>query len=110
MLDRYQALEEELKAKKFVLSDDALRQKELDLAEMRNEIQSKMREIEGQLQVDQKRLEIPLVQKLEAIIEEIGKSQGFTLIIRRGTPGVLYTREALDMTQLVIDRYNKKKS
>jgi outer membrane protein len=93
-----------------VLSDDALRQKELDLAEMRNEIQSKGREIEGQLQVDQKRLEIPLVQKLEAIIEEIGKSQGFTLIIRRGTPGVLYTREALDMTQLVIDRYNKKKS
>src|SRR5512145_2003219 len=110
MRDRYQALEEELKAKKFVLSDDALNQKQLDLAEMRNEIQSKGREIEGQLQVDQKRLEIPLVQKLEGIIEELGKSQGFTLIIRRGTPGVLYTREALDMTQLVIDRYNKKKS
>jgi outer membrane protein len=110
MLDRYQALEEELKAKKFVLSDDALRQKELDLAEMRNEIQNKGREIEGQLQVDQKRLEIPLVQKLEGIIEELGKSQGFTLIIRRGAPGVLYTREALDVTQLVIERYNKKKS
>jgi outer membrane protein len=110
MLDRYQALEEELKAKKFVLSDDALRHKELDLAEMRNEIQSKGREIEGQLQVDQKRLEIPLVQKLEGIIEELGKSQSFTLIIRRGAPGVLYTREALDVTQLVIDRYNKKKS
>jgi outer membrane protein len=110
MLDRYRALEEELKAKKFVLSDDALNQKQLDLAEMRNEIQSKMREIEGQLQVDQKRLEIPLVQKLEAIIEEFGKSQGFTLIIRRGAPGVLYTREALDVTGLVIERYNKKKS
>ena len=110
MLDRYQALEEELKAKKFVLADDALNQKQLDLAEMRNEIQNKGREIEGQLQVDQKRLEIPLVQKLEGIIEELGKSQGFTLIIRRGAPGVLYTREALDVTQLVIERYNKKKS
>ena len=109
MLDRYRALEEELKAKKFVLSDDALNQKQLDLAEMRNEIQSEMREIEGRLQVDQKRLEIPLVQKLEAIIEEFGKSQGFTLIIRRGAPGVLYTREALDVTELVIERYNKKK-
>jgi outer membrane protein len=110
MLERYRALEEELKAKKFVLADDALNQKQLDLAEMRNEIQSKMREIEGQLQVDQKRVEIPLVQKLEGIIEELGKSQGFTLIIRRGAPGVLYTREALDVTQLVIERYNKKKS
>ena len=110
MLDRYRALEEELKTKKFVLSDDALYQKQLDLAEMRNEIQAKMREIEGQLQVDQKRLEGPLVQKLEGIIEEFGKSQNFTLIIRRGAPGVLYAREALDVTQMVIQRYNKKKS
>jgi outer membrane protein len=110
MLDQYRALEEELKTKKFVLSDDALYQKQLDLAELRNEIQAKMREIEGQLQVDQKRLEGPLVQKLEGIIEEFGKSQNFTLIIRRGAPGVLYAREALDVTEMVIQRYNKTKS
>jgi outer membrane protein len=109
MLERYRALEEELKAKKFVLSDDALYDKQLDLVQMRNEIQAKMREIEGQLQVDQKRLEGPLVAKLEAIIAELGKSQGFTLIIRRGAPGVLYAREALDVTDLVVERYNKKK-
>src|SRR5512145_1161508 len=88
MLERYRSLEEELKTKKFVLSDEALYQKQLDLAEMRNEIQAKMREIEGQLQVDQKRLEGPLMQKLEGTITEFGKSQGFTLIIRRGAPGV----------------------
>lgn len=108
MLDRYKALEEELKAKKFVLSDEALFQKQLDQVEMRNEIQSKMKELEGQMQVDQKRLEGPLVAKLGEIIEAIGKEGGFTLIIRRGTPGVLYTREALDITDLVIQRYNKK--
>jgi len=110
MLDRFRALEEELKAKKFVLSDDALYQKQLDLAQMRNEIDSKLRELDGQLKVDQQRLQGPLVQKLEGIIEEFGKSQGFTLIIRRGAPGVLYAREALDVTSLVIERYNKKKS
>ena len=109
MLDRYRALEEEMKAKKFVLSDEAFFQKQLDLVEMRNEIQAKMKEIEGQMQVDQKRLEGPLVAKLGAIIEDLGKTQGFTLIIRRGAPGVLYTREALDVTDLVIERYNNKK-
>ena len=40
-----------------MLSDEALFQKQLDLAEMRNEIQNRMKELEGQLQVDQKRLE-----------------------------------------------------
>jgi outer membrane protein len=108
LLDRYKALEEELKAKKFVLSDEALFQKQLDLVEMRNQIQGRMKELEGQMQVDQKRLEGPLVQKLSEIIEDVGKTQGFTLIIRRGAPGFLYTREALDITDLVIERYNKK--
>ncbi len=108
LLDRYKALEEELKAKKFVLSDEALFQKQLDLVEMRNQIQGKMKELEGQMQVDQKRLEGPLVQKLSEIIEDVGKSQGVTMIIRRGAPGFLYTREALDITDLVIERYNKK--
>jgi len=108
MYERYRALEEEIKAKKFVLSDEALFQKQLDLAEMRNQIQNKGKEIEGQLQVDQKRLEGPLTAKLVNIIEDLGKSQGFTMILRRGTPGLLYTREALDITDLVIEKYNAK--
>jgi outer membrane protein len=108
LTDRYKALEEEFKAKKFVLSEEALFQKQLDLAEMRNLIQNKYKELEGQLQVDQKRLEGPLTAKLIEIITEVGKTQGFTLIIRRGTPGILYTREALDVTDLIIKRYNQK--
>ena len=108
MLDRYRELEEDLKAKKFVLSDDALFQKQLDLAEMRNQIQNKMKELEGQLQVDQKRLEGPLTKKLVDIIEATGKDKGFTMIFRRGAPGLLYSREALDITDLVIEKYNQK--
>jgi len=108
MVERYRELEEDLKAKKFVLSDEALFQKQLDLAEQRNQIQNKMKELEGQLQVDQKRLEGPLTKKLVEIIEEAGKGQGFTLIIRRGSPGILYSREALDITDLIIEKYNQK--
>jgi outer membrane protein len=108
MYERYKQLEDELKAKKFVLSDEALFQKQLDLAETRNQIQNKMKELEGQLQVDQKRLEGPLTAKLVDIITDIGKSKGFTLIMRRGAPGMLYTREALDITDLVIEKYNAK--
>jgi outer membrane protein len=108
LMDRYKGVEDELKAKKFVLSEEALFQKQLDLAEMRNLIQNKGKELEGQLQLDQKRLEGPLTAKLVEIITDVGKTQGFTLILRRGTPGVLYTREALDVTDLIIKRYNQK--
>ena len=108
LVERYRELEGDLKAKKFVLSDEALFQKQLDLAEMRNQIQNKMKELEGQLQVDQKRLEGPLTKKLVEIIEEAGKTRGFTLILRRGAPGVLYSREAIDITDIIIEKYNQK--
>lgn len=108
LVERYRVLEDDLKAKKFVLSDDALFQKQLDLAEMRNQIQNRMKELEGQLQVDQKRLEGPLTKKLVEIIEAAGKNRGFTMILRRGAPGVLYTREALDITDIIIEKYNQR--
>ena len=108
MIEKYQALEEDLKQKKFVLSDEALFQKQLDLAQMRNEIETKMKELETQLQLDQKRLEGPLTKKLVDVIESAGKEAGFTMILRRGSPGLLYTREALDITDLIIKKYNQK--
>jgi outer membrane protein len=108
MIEKYQALEEDLKQKKFVLSDEALFQKQLDLAQMRNEIETKMKELETQLQLDQKRLEGALTKKLVEVIESAGKEAGFTIIMRRGSPGLLYTREALDITDLIIKKYNQK--
>jgi len=108
MIEKYQGLEEDLKQKKFVLSDEALFQKQLDLAQMRNEIETKMKELENQLQLDQKRLEGPLTKKLVDVIEATGKDSGFTMILRRGSPGLLYSREALDVTDLIIKKYNQK--
>ncbi len=109
MVDRFKALQEEIKGKKYVLSEEALFDKQVELAELKNKIETKMKELEGQLQIDQGRIVAPLRAKMLEIIEEIGKEQGFTLILERGTPGVIYTREALDITDLVVSRFNKKK-
>jgi outer membrane protein len=108
LLDRYEQMLEELKSKRFVLSDEALFQKQLDMAELSNEIESRRKEILGQLRVDQERLEGPLRNKLVEIVSELGKEQGFTVILARTAPGLMYTREALDITDVVIDRFNKK--
>ena len=106
--ERYKSLEDDLKAKKFVLSDESLFQKQLDLAEVRNQIENKMKEIEGQLKVDQARIQEPLVTKLRTIINETGRDEGFTMIMQRGGAGLIYTREALDITDMIISKYNKK--
>lgn len=108
MVDEYKTLQEELKGKRYVLSDEALFSKQADLLELQNKIDNKIKELQGQLKIDQGRLEAPLVTKLRDIVEAIGKDEGFTMILNRGTPGLLYTREALDITDKVIERFNKK--
>jgi outer membrane protein len=108
LYERFKGQRDDLESKKFVLSEDALYQKQLDLMETQNQIQNKEKELEGRLKVDRQRLLGPLTVKLREIIDEVGKEEGFTLIIGRGTPGVLYTREALDITDLVIEKYNSK--
>ncbi|MGE4650884.1 MAG: OmpH family outer membrane protein [Myxococcota bacterium] len=108
LVDEIQAKEEDLQAKRFVLSDEALFQKQLDLKELQNQIENKVKQLQGQLQLDQTRIQGPLEKKLRDIISEAGKSAGFTVIFARDAPGLLYTREALDITDLVVEKYNQK--
>jgi outer membrane protein len=106
LAERFRNLQEELKGKKYVLSDEALFEKQVELAELQNRIDNKIKELQGQLKIDSGRLEAPLRAKLVEIVEEIGKDQGFTLILARGT--ALYTREAIDITDQVVASFDKK--
>jgi outer membrane protein len=108
MIDQLKAMFEEVEAKQFVLSEDAMRQKQLEVAELRNKIENRKREIEGQLQVDRERLIGPLREKLNSIILDIGRKEGFALILQRGMPGVMYTREALDITDKVVKAFDSQ--
>ena len=108
MMEQRKTLAEELQGKKYVLSDDALFQKQVQLAELENKIKSKAEELEGQLKIEQVKMLAPLQTKMQGIIDQIGKEQGFTLILSRNNPYVMYARETLDITDLVIARFNKK--
>jgi outer membrane protein len=104
----YQEAIKELEAKKFILSEDALLKKRIDIQELQNRIEAMRKEIEGSLELDQARLIVPLRKELMAIVEQIGRDGGFSLIFLRTTPGIMYSREALDVTDLVIELLNKK--
>ena len=108
MVERFKEMQEELKSKRFVLSEEALYQKQLDLVELKTEIDNRAKELEDKFKVDKERLEGPLRKKLIEIVEEIGKEEGYGLILARGAGGMLYNREALDITDKVIERFNKK--
>jgi outer membrane protein len=108
LVEQLEEMQKELQAKQFVMSEDAVRAKQLDMVELRNRYETKAKEEEGQFKIDQQRLIGPLFEKLSEVIKEVGRDNDFSVIMRVDTPGVEYRREALDITDLVIKNFNGK--
>ncbi|MBC8188694.1 MAG: OmpH family outer membrane protein [Proteobacteria bacterium] len=108
MVEQLEAMQKELQAKQFVMSEEAVRSKQLDLVELKNRYDTKVKEEEGQFKIDQQRLIGPLIEKLGIVMKEVGRENGFSAILRIDAPSIVYAREALDITDLVIKKFNGK--
>jgi outer membrane protein len=99
-------LKDELDQQKNVLSRDALEtkvesyQKQLvDLQQIYVEYQRELAEKEGELTKS-------IVERMERILRRIGQTDGYSMIVERGEAGVIYVPTNLDLTDVVIQRYN----
>lgn len=110
MEDELQKLQQDIEAKKFVLSQEALRDMQARALELQNRYESKGKELQNQLKIDQARLVAPLEDRLKTTIEAIGKEQGYSIILERQVPQLIYyAREAHDITDAVVTRFNSGK-
>ncbi len=91
-----------------VLSKEALQKKQFDLVEQKSQLENEGQGLEQQLKLDQARLMQPLLEKFAKIIDEIGREKGLALILDRQDPGILFSRETLDITDLAVAEFNKK--
>ncbi len=108
MVEQLESMQKELQAKQFVMSEEAVRTKQLDLVEVKNRYDTRAKEEEGQFKIDQQRLIGPLLEKLESVIKEVGRDNKFSVILRIDAPSLVYTREALDITDLIVKAFNGK--
>ena len=109
MVEEMQGLMAEYQQQEAVRSDEWKQDKQLEAASLRNRIEFKQKEAQSQLEVHRERLVAPLRTKLIEVVNTLGREEGYSLIIARGAPGIMYTRESLDITDLVIEKFNAKK-
>ncbi len=80
---------------------------ELDITELQNRIELKQSEAQTRLRMDFERLFAPLQERLDQAVSKVGRDGGFSLILVRGQPPIIYSREALDVTDLIIAQVEK---
>ena len=99
-------LEEELQKKKFALSNDA--QKKLEESIRRKNIELKRFKEDKELEL--KELYFSHLNEIKAkivqIVQELGRQKQFSLILNKDD-GIIYSDENLDITNMVIEMYDK---
>jgi Skp family chaperone for outer membrane proteins len=107
-IEHFQQLQKEMQEMQHVLSKDAMQKRQFDLVELKGQLENESAGLEQQLKLEEARLTAPLQERFVSVVEGIGRDEGFSLILLRGAPGIMYSREALDITELVVEAFNKK--
>jgi Skp family chaperone for outer membrane proteins len=103
-------MQKELEEMQHVLSKDALERRQFDFLEARGQLENDSRGMEQQVKLDRARLLKPLQDKFVSTVERVGRDNAFSIILLRTAPGIIYSREALDITALVVEQFNAVKA
>ena len=102
------AQKESLERQQGVLAEDAFRKKaekfQQDLLELQNEY------MQYQQELSQKEAELTqkILEKMQQILRRIGQTDGYTLIVEANEGGVVWVPSNLDLTDVLIQRYNRQ--
>ena len=105
--DEVKKLEAEYETQKFVLSQDALEERRIEIARLKSQLERSVEEAREEMAVAEREAFQPLLAKVEGLLKEIGKEKGLVVILEKSSPGVLYYSDSLDITDILIDRLNK---
>ena len=108
LVQEYETKGKELEARRMALSEEALKEKVLDLQSLENRIKGMQTEAQGKMEIDQQRLFGPIQEKFFDVVKEIGRENGYSAIMSADAPGLIYRREAHDLTELVIKTFDGK--
>jgi len=104
--EELQALKDKMEREAMVMSREAREEKEIEFRVKARNLQEKDRRYKSEF-VGEQRQEIDKLRKVVLeIAQEIGKREGFTMIVSK--VGVLYNDPAIDLTDKVVQLLNKR--
>ena len=102
------AQKESLERQQDVLSEDALRKKAEKFQTEVMELQQEYMQYQQELSAKEQELTSVILEKMQGILRRIGQTDGYTLIIEANEGGVVWVPANLDLTDVLIQRYNKQ--
>lgn len=105
--DEYKRKKEELETSRYVLSKEALADKELELVKLENDLKRAMSAAQEEIEIEERKAMQPIFSKIQQVLKDVGAEQGFSVILEKSAPSMLFYDQKLDITDLVIQRLNE---
>ncbi|MDY6878837.1 MAG: OmpH family outer membrane protein [Desulfatiglans sp.] len=106
--DELVKIEEELRKQSMMLSLDAKVDKQKQLQKKARYIKYLQNEYSQEMKDAEKEAREKVGIEIEEVVRKIGKKGGYTLILNKGAVGLIYSDNALDITDEVIKGFDKK--
>ncbi len=99
-------LKDEIESQKNVLARDVLEKKVESYQKQLVELQQVYVDYQRELAEKEGELTKVIIERMEKILRRIGQAEGYAMIVERNEAGVIFAPTNLDLTDVVIQRYN----
>ncbi len=106
--EKLKKLDEEFKKQSLALSDEARSKKQMEFQQKVMKLQEMVGRSQQEIQKREAELTGPLIEKIRAVITDVAKTKGFSMIIEKNAGSVLFHNEKDDVTSEVVEAFNKK--
>lgn len=105
----YERLEEEFKKQSMMLSLDAQEDKKRELDRKKRYIKYLADDYTQEMKSIEMEEKMKIVREIGKIVKKIGKEEGYALIVEKSAVGIIYANPAVDLTDRVVEAYDKTK-
>lgn len=106
--DELKKMQDSLSKQRIVLSPETLKTKEEEFNQKLIDLQKNFANYRQEIAQKEAQLTVSIIKNLRVLCEEIGKKEGYDLIVETSQDAVLYAQSKDDITTRVIQDYNKR--
>jgi len=99
-------LEKEISTKRLSLAQDKLDEMTKSYDEKKIALQRFAQDADRELKTEEQKTLMELEKSIRPVIDQLGKEMGFALIFNKLESGLVYASDAVEITDMVIKRYN----
>lgn len=102
-------MSKDLEKKAAVLSEDVRSEKQAELQKEMLKYQKAMNQSQLEIQKKERDLTLPILKKLQQVIQEIANEKGYSMVLEKSEQSVLWAKKEIDLTDEVVKKYEKSK-